>query len=270
MTSIGAIASSEFWVLFFATVGGVILVFGLCMELAADWMDDRFIPGYKAHKRLYSFGELTVIFGVLCEVAVGGWAANDAWQTKQYAIRNDPHNLPVTYLGAYILVVTRSAGFETNNLGNFSQSGNPEQVRITSSARDPSNIAVLFIGPDFTNCPITTEGYMASKSLVDLTNGENLRYDVGFESQDVSSENKGLIAAKDLKVLQFWLPREWQQRQPEVVGGFAALTINNTVSKRFVIFPQTNRYMVFGVATNNDFVWRDPTRLHYSFTGLSN
>ena len=106
---------------------------------------------------------------------------------------------------------------------------------------------------------------------MDITNGENLRYDVCFDSQEVVFWKNDSMAANDMRLLSLWLPMEWQKHLPQIVGGFARITINGTIPKMFVIMPQTNLDGgIFGVATNDDFIWRDSTRLRYFEGKISN
>jgi hypothetical protein len=132
-------------------------------------------------------------------------------------------------------------------------------------------LAILNVGSDSKKWPILLQGFVGSKSLADITNGENLRYDVYFDSQEVGFENKDSLTANDLKSLSLCIPSEWQQHLPQVVGGFVSITINGTVQKMFVINPQTNSDWdnVIGVVTNDDFIWRDSTRRKYKW-GISN
>lgn len=117
------IPSVEIGILIAAMLGGAVVVFGLIVERFAEWLDDRFIPQYKAHKWLEDCGLGFVILGIVWEIVVGGWAANDAWQTKQMAIKNDPLNQPIARISAIVSFRVK----ETNFLENPTW-GNPTRV----------------------------------------------------------------------------------------------------------------------------------------------
>jgi hypothetical protein len=86
LLSEASISLTEFWVLIAAMAGGVIIILGLGVERVAEWMNDTFLGEYKVHKGLADSGLAIVVFGLIWEIAVAGWSANDAWQTRQIAI----------------------------------------------------------------------------------------------------------------------------------------------------------------------------------------
>jgi hypothetical protein len=204
------------------------------------------------------------MFGIGIELGDAVWTA--------YEINNDkPRNLPISSLSAYAQIEIRSTGFDTNGLGNFSQTVSLETMRVRSNPTAQSALAILTISSYSNDTWLLVQGMIGYKSLVDITNGENLRYDVYFDSQEVGYENKDSLTANDLKLLSLSLPSEWQQHSPKIVGGFVRMTINGTIPKMFVIMPQTNLdNSLIGVVTNDDFIWRDSTRLRYFEGRISN
>lgn len=97
------ISNGEVAILFWATIGGVFVFFGLMLEKFSEWMNDRFLAGlYKPHRTLELIGWCILMFGIFVEIGVAGWSANDAWQTRQMAIKSDPFNQPVSDISAYL------------------------------------------------------------------------------------------------------------------------------------------------------------------------
>lgn len=95
----------EFALLFWAMIGGIAVFVGLGVEKIADWMNERFLDGsYKPHKTLEEVGWCILMFGIFVEIAVAGWSANDAWQTRQIAINNYPLNQPVSDISANVVI----------------------------------------------------------------------------------------------------------------------------------------------------------------------
>lgn len=92
--------------MFWATIGGIAVFIGLLLEKFAEWMDEKFLGGtYKPHKTLESIGWSILMLGIFVEIAVAGWSANDVWQTRQMAIKNDPLNQPIGSATARVFIV---------------------------------------------------------------------------------------------------------------------------------------------------------------------
>ena len=141
--------SQEWSVLFWAMLGGIIVSFGLVFEKIAEWMDDHFLGGYKAHKKLGEIGWIILMAGILIEVADAGFAAHDAWQTKQLAKRQDPFNQPIASVSAHLSFMQVGTNhsrldpknFETRGTWVLLELGNFEQVRNSSNHMFAANLA---------------------------------------------------------------------------------------------------------------------------------
>jgi uncharacterized membrane protein YidH (DUF202 family) len=108
LLSTSSLSEGNVGVLFWATIGGIVVFIGLLLEKFADWMNDRFLGGeHKPHKILELIGWCVLMFGIFIEVAVAGWSANDAWQTRQMTIRNAPENLPIKSIRAEVNLLFR-------------------------------------------------------------------------------------------------------------------------------------------------------------------
>ncbi len=91
-----SLPAGEIPVLIWATIGGILVFVGLAVEKFADWMNDRYLGGpEKPHKPLETAGWCILMLGIFIEIAVAGMSANDAWETRQIAIKNDPRNQPI-------------------------------------------------------------------------------------------------------------------------------------------------------------------------------
>src|SRR5476651_312244 len=103
-----SLLGGEFWILFWATIGAIIVLVGLLLEKFAEWMNDRFLGGAdKPHKTLELVGWCLLMFGICIEIADAGWSANETWETRQMAIKNDPRNATISEINATAILVIK-------------------------------------------------------------------------------------------------------------------------------------------------------------------
>jgi hypothetical protein len=184
-------------------------------------MNDRFLGGTdKPHKVLELVGWCILMFGISIEVAVAGWSANDAWQTRQIAIKNDPNNLPIASVSAQVILVY--AG--TNRL-------NIDPVRLgacnlTIGSSQQTNF--WRPGLPWNLCCSSGESIPRNDST-----GENTMWMLYFK-QDVMFPNfsgsvKDATTWDTIKLQAAFIPNE-----TIILGGTVRLTINSTF-RDFVI-----------------------------------
>jgi hypothetical protein len=114
--AIVSIGSDPIWLLILATVGGAFVFFGLIFEKTADWMDERFLGEWKSHKTFWNVGWVILMVGIAIEIADAGFAANEGWQTRQIAIKNNPLNQPVVNVAATLELSINATQELTTNL----------------------------------------------------------------------------------------------------------------------------------------------------------
>jgi hypothetical protein len=82
-------SSSMAW----ALAGGLFVALGLIIERFSEWLDERFLGEYRAHKKSDVWGWRILMFGICIEIADAGWTANEIKG-------NDPRNRPITSISA--------------------------------------------------------------------------------------------------------------------------------------------------------------------------
>lgn len=90
-----------------ATLGGAVVALGLAIEKFADFLNERFLGGYKAHKCLESAGWWVLMLGIWVEIADAGWTSHEIMLAKQIASESDIRHKPIFALSAYAYVVVR-------------------------------------------------------------------------------------------------------------------------------------------------------------------
>jgi hypothetical protein len=104
---------AEAWVITLAAIGGVIVLIGLLLEKFSEKKWHKNINDFRRCESRRCWGEWFVMAGILVEIIVAAFSANDAWQTRQMAIKNDPRNATISEISATaILVVNLSNSFE--------------------------------------------------------------------------------------------------------------------------------------------------------------
>ena len=221
LLSTSSLSAGEVEILFWATIGGIIVFIGLLLEKFADWMNDRFLGGTdKPHKNLELAGWCILMFGIFIEIAVAGWSANDAWQTRQMAIKNNPNNFPIASVSAQVLLVEKGTNCVPRDPLGFGQTS----LTIGSSEQ------TSFWRPDM--APNLTCSKCDSIQRND-PDGENMDWILSFNQNVIFPSFNGSVedAAKwdVIKLQASFLPDD-----AVILGGTVRLTINSTF-KDFVI-----------------------------------
>lgn len=84
---------------------------GLVVEKCAEILNKRFLGGWDAHWKLGEAGWVILMLGIAIEIADAGFAANEGWQTRQMAIKNDPLNQPVLDVSAIVTIKLAGTNF---------------------------------------------------------------------------------------------------------------------------------------------------------------
>jgi hypothetical protein len=222
-----AISSPEqFWLLTCATAGGVFVLVGLVLERFAEWLDDSFLGGWKAHKSMEKCGWRILMLGIAIEIVDAGYAANEGWQTSQIAIKNDPRNANISYM--YATAILRVKGMQFNDMTNW----NPNHVALIRLCQN-----------DVKNIPffdwLEAETYKRS-DFHNLFDSVNREYAIRFQSWGFlpgSGFEKKVKNLDDVNLLQMEI--NFLPRGSEISGGGVELIANN-LHKVFAILPQTD------------------------------
>lgn len=239
-SSTSSLPIGEVSVLIWATIGGILVFVGLAVEKFADWMNDRYLGGTeKPHQSLETTGWCVLMFGIFVEITVAGWSANDAWQTRQMAIRNGSRfitgydrNLFIHYLKNYpkgdVKVIIGMADTETETYANeirqmLDQAGYRDEkngniirlengLRFTSNIGDPmekssSDLYFAWFGQSKTNVTLPyfsfrrTNGYVYIACNPSITN--DFRGAPVFISQAFQKIGivPGIVVTEDIPVL---------------------------------------------------------------------
>lgn len=209
--------------MFCAIIGGILVFIGLLLEKFADWMNDRFLGGgYKPHKTLELTGWSVLMFGIFIEIAVASWSANDAWQTRQMAMKNDLRSQPLTSATATARIEFR---------GNIQERGVPE---IGPFAAYEKMLVTLCVPQTDTNGFI-----LVGDKPVIIPSKDSTEEIIKFKESELFSIRGTIPTAGSLEKIDivfigdFLLPDE-----TEVMGGSIDVEINSTVFRSYKIFPQ--------------------------------
>jgi hypothetical protein len=238
----------EFWILFWATIGAIIVFIGLTLEKFADWLNENFLGGYKPHKTLESVGWFLLMFGISIEIADAWWSANDAWQTKQMAIKNGPLNQPISDILASVRFRVNKTDF--SELPNF---GNPKRLADLWLV-EPPDTNILFLNKDNTNfnlkfwnlegptqLPILDTDH--SYSFSDQHGGRTYSMQFHFDEDWSGIEGINGLEMKVKEINHVNVIRINIKSLPhdlEILDGSVKLVINDTVVKKFEIPQQKN------------------------------
>lgn len=189
-------------------------------------MDDNFLGEWKAHKRLGEFGWILLMVGISIEIADGGYAANEGWQTRQMTIKNNPRNANISYMYATALLNVKGTQFD--DMTNW----NPDHVALIRLCKNDVGHLPLFDWLD-------AETYKKDE-YHNLFDRANRTYSIHFQSwgilpgMGVTSKVKDL---DDVNLLQMEI--NFLPRGAAISGGGVELVANN-LHKIFAILPQTD------------------------------
>ena len=88
---------------------------GLVFEKMAEWMNERFLGEGHPHKGLNELGWILLMIGIAVEIADAGFAANEGWQIRQMAIKNDPLKQPISDVSAILRLEVSSTNIDVKN-----------------------------------------------------------------------------------------------------------------------------------------------------------
>ena len=230
-----------------AAACGIIVFVGLGIEKIADILDSKFLGEYKAHKSLELAGWCILMFGIIVEIGVAVWSANDAWQTRQAAIKNNPLNQPITYLRADVklaltgtnLITERYTALEIYKKWKPPKTQSESYLVVLQCVKYESNAGsingrpVLFISLEY-EWPTERWGEAGlHKGVLEQTNLTPAEFD------------------KEFFVAGFWPPPiEWKGTPIEIFEGSFILTMNGSV-RRTILFPKSfDAWLFCSVMTN--------------------
>jgi hypothetical protein len=126
-----------------AGLGGVLVFWGLWLE--GPPIEDLFldIEAFRLHKRRAERGWKMLMLGIFIEIVVAVvFAAKDGWQARQterQIAANDPRNLPLASLTAYVAIEYKTNNVETNiwdHLTLIEKTNDAPFLRLTTSNGD--------------------------------------------------------------------------------------------------------------------------------------
>jgi hypothetical protein len=235
---------AEMWVVIIAAVGGVIVFVGLLIEKLSEKLDDRFLGKdheIKAPRGLEFFGWCILMFGILVEIGVAIWSANDDWQTRQIAIRNDPWN------GRILLIEARAyVRFKDDSIADLPPWGSSRVAGLMLC----KNKSDSWAAPNFS--PLSADKFARMGAV--LFGGNTVRereYTLnfqsdGYEAMGVNSGTgepvKGIFEIKALRIFLKFIPKN-----SEVLGGQADVIVNGRIHSVFQIPPQIDTNAINGM-----------------------
>ena len=250
------LSEGEFVILFWAMIGGIAVFIGLLLEKFAEWMDKRFLGGtHKPHKTLESIGWCILMFGIFIEVVVAGWSANDAWQTRQMAIKNDPRNAIVSDLTADVSIDLRGNNAEWPLYGS-------RRVADLWLIGTNWHIGLSFLSNFAT---MESDSFVSDVWADSKSQETSKHYHLRFHTDDmgVDESTKFFVKASPGVTVPMPTVRDIIDRVPallidakfiphdaDVTGGAVIFHINGSIPKYFEIFPQKAFPPPRGLGTN--------------------
>ena len=101
----------------FATIGGLAVLGGLALEKFSDWLNERFLGGYKPHKWSGEIGWWILMAGIVIETGVAGGSAISQWQ-------NDPLKKPIASASARARIIFKLNEKDNHPFAFFESSSN--------------------------------------------------------------------------------------------------------------------------------------------------
>lgn len=208
-----------------ATIGGICVAFGLIIEKVADWMDEKFLGGYRVHKGLEFFGWNVLLLGIFIEIADAGWTAHEVWQ-------NQPSRQPVVEIRASLWLQLSSAKYRDDT--KFGLLG--EKATMWLGKTDNTNIEAISFDDFDRHTGIT----LASSEIV-FNNKTNpfecsAEFTSSFEGMSTVLSTTEPITAETIKkwnTALILLPIEGKTDFGGIVEVFM-----NSAARRYVIEPQ--------------------------------
>ncbi len=227
LSTASSLPSGEIPVLIWATIGGVLVFIGLAVEKFADWMNDQYLGGpEKPHKMLETAGWCILMFGIFVEIAVAGSSANDAWETRQMAIRNDPLNANISDISAFVWFEVKGA--DVPDLP-------PPPVRPYFG------IAEMWLCPTnqlWTEFPILNADSF-SRGHAESGRSYSLRFSASGIAAMMFSPERRRPTVKEIANVKFlYASFRFLTNNAEVVQGTAEVVVNGSLRRTFQFPPQ--------------------------------
>jgi hypothetical protein len=235
-TASPSFSAGEVAVLFWATIGGICVFIGLMLEKFAEWMDDRFLGGsHKPHKTLESAGWCILMLGIFVEITVAFWSANDAWQTRQMAIKNDPLNQPIAVLTANAFLIEQGTNRTKIDPGLPLGGAVFVKLHFRCSKRPESGSAVLI-------CTSCVTYPMTTNSPPTLDNNDGICWRLQFSSTGLEHFGGVIPPKSTVRDASGWDEIEFDAPflppNTEIWGGNITLSVNSSANLVFEIPPQ--------------------------------
>jgi len=205
---------SIFWPVFWASIGGIFVLFGVLLETLSDKRSFKDIRSFRCWGSAKSWGEWMVIVGVFGEVIVGGVTAVNEW-------RNDPMKKPIAFASARVQLVVKT---RSNTVPLFI---NPDQVR------DCVNMGLSVCKNSVSNNLLNLESHDITSWRMGTTNQQDchIRFSEGGTLSDLfddkfikrSATTVRQIEGADIVCLR--LPD--METNAEVLSGVVVLNVND-------------------------------------------
>jgi hypothetical protein len=226
------IATSTFWFVFWACIGGAVVLVGLLMETMADRKRFKHVNSLRRCQSVKHWGAWILIGGIVIEIVVAGLSAKSAWE-------NDPLNAPINSISAEIKLKVKgvnSRGLLGPGNGIFAQPTEDEKIVYGQSG-------VIFLEGTNTTKPVysLTGKFDKSEFLGSgLVGGSNdwagiviPCQEIEFDSWDMrdsfaASRFKSGKRVRDFKKvgsLVIWLPR--METNVWIVEGIVEVKVNS-------------------------------------------
>ena len=251
--AISSIDSEPIGLLVLATIGGILVFIGLIFEKLAEWMDERFLGEWSAHKKFGEVGWIILMIGIAIEIADAGFAANESWQTRQIAIKNAPANQLISDISATVQFRVNKTDFvELPRYGDLTRAADlwliePPTADVVAANGGRFNGDTMWDLMAGTDLPILSTEHSISYSE---QKGEQ-KYFMQFRFDEVWAElglqkmKKRVNELNRVNVLRIsvkYLPHDL-----EIIDGSVKLVVNDSVLKTFQIPRQKNNRESDGV-----------------------
>ena len=276
---VGTTSSSsltEFLVISFAALGGIIVLVGLLMEKFWEKKLYRNISDFWRSKSVREWGEWLVIIGIIVEIGVAVWSALDAWDKIQMAIKNDPLNQPVSDISASMIIKLKGANFiEGPREGSgLAIRGSLINFGVRSGTSHPwikpggtfGFFTVTNFGGGYATIVdgnivdiLTSSGFATSEfGVLDSSGFQHVQYpqenNHGYilyfhKHPDAQNSRPNHLTAKELLMNTTWLDIwcDFMPTNAEVISGSAEIIINGGLHLEFQILPKKGQVAVAGV-----------------------
>jgi hypothetical protein len=252
---------ASMWVVIIAAAGGAIVFIGLLIEKVSELLDGRFLGKdheIKAPRGLELFGWSVLMFGILVEIGVAIWSANDAWQIRQIANKADLNKQPIFAVAGHAMVLAMPLERDNDFLNKKLEANDfpPLYFKVRYPDKGNADEATISFGrsAEMANATGIDETYISSdnvsESISTFGGRKLLRFDIWFgESQN--SFIKSPLTPEIFDSINILLPLHCV-----VVGGHAEINIDHDFIKREFEIPEQPYFgeSASSVATNGTFV----------------